>query len=221
MRFAAPLTCAVVLLNSSLVADEPNAPEGDLHTRVAALEAEVNGLSRQLSALRSQRQDGHCKRNEIGQLNGRWRYMLSTERDSTTQYDDGVTELVIAGNRWTVLVNGNPRLAQLVEYDLDTTPASLVRRAPDWASNSVARAIFKVDQHHLIYTTTPLENPSTLDSNLALPNGEPLIPEVPDSFDPKGTANTEYILRRVGSSTKIPPTAANQTVNPSGGSDDY
>lgn len=207
MRVAAlPLLLAAIMLPQSR-SQEPNNDESGVETRLAELEKEVASISRELKELRRDEQD---RKNLTGlpQLNGRWRYVTATEGEIVTKYTGAKTELVIDGAKWTTLVNDHYLGSDThsVEYNFDTNPDSLVRFAPEWAPSSIAKAIFKIDGDQLIYTTTAFEVPSKhpLHSYSGSPNTVPQSPKTPAQFNPKGTRNTKYVLRRVSCLTTLP-----------------
>jgi hypothetical protein len=157
-------------------------------------------------------------------LNGTWQYVAAIESDRITTYDkSSVMQLVILDNTWALFKNG--RLIQgtveNVEYNKQTSPVSFVRRKGK-APHAVGHAILKVDDGHLMYTTTPLdatrfgstsgyvgdyvpdpeigstdENDSFARSGLDYS----LYQHPPKSFSPEGTSNTQYILRRISNTT--------------------
>lgn len=163
--------------------------------------------------------------DSASQLNGTWQYVAAIEADRITTYDESsAMQLVILDDTWAffknaVLVHGT---VENVEYDQQTTPKSLVRRKGK-APHAVGHALFRVDDEHLMYTTTPLDatrfgstsgaigdyvpDPQSgrIDANEPLGHTDlgvsRLYEHPPKSFSPEGTSNTQYILRRVNKST--------------------
>lgn len=207
MRVATLILLVAAFMLPQSLAQELENDEADVESRLAKLEEEVARISRELNELRRDRQDRQ-NLTESSQLNGRWQYVTATEDETVTQYDGAKTELVIDGPKWTTLVNGHYMRSNThtVKYNFDTDPVSLVRSAPEWAPNSIAKAILKTDGDQLIYTTTAFEDPSKhpLNSYSGSPNAAPQYPKTPAKLDPKGTRNIRYVLQRVSRSTTLP-----------------
>jgi len=159
------------------------------------------------------------------QLNGTWEYVAAIEADRITTYDEtSAMQLVILNNTWALfskglLVRGT---VENVEYNEQMSPVSFIRRKGK-APHAVGYAILKVDGKHLMYTTTPLDatefgstsgaigdfesDPRDRKADLNNPSGGTdygfgrLSKNLPKSFSPEGTSNTQYILRRISNST--------------------
>ncbi len=198
-------------------ADEPNESVAVLRSRVTALGLSVSQLKAELAALKQERMASTSTHSIEKRLNGRWVYVSSEEDGRVTSYEGDKVELLIDNGRWITLTDGRPDLAgpQVVEYNFRTNPVSVTRACPKWAPDSIARCILRIDGDHLVYTTTPLEDPKLGNGFTGSPAADPLYPMTPKMFDPKGTGNCRYVLRRVSRSTKLPATEA---ANPSGGS---
>lgn len=213
MRVATLILLLIAFLSPSSNSQEPQSNESDMQTRLAELEREVARISRELKELRTNRQDGESRMGDP-QLNGRWQYVTATEGETVTQYDEVKTELVIDGTKWTTLVDGSYMASDThtVDYDFSTKPISFVRFARQWAPNSIAKAIIKLDGDRLIYTTTAFEDPSKhpLNGYAGAADAVPQYPQTPTGFDPKGTRNIRYILRRVSRTTKLPERKSQQ-----------
>lgn len=159
------------------------------------------------------------------QLNGTWQYVAAIEADRITTYDESsAMQLVILDDTWAIFKNGElvHGTVENVEYDQQTTPKSFVRRKGK-APHAVGHAIFRVDDEHLMYTTTPLDatrfgpTSGAIGDYVPDPQGgsndtsDPfshtdlgvsrLYQHPPKSFSPEGTSNIQYILRRVNNST--------------------
>lgn len=158
-------------------------------------------------------------------LNGTWQYVAAIESDRITTYDESsAMQLVILDSTWAlfkkgVLVHGT---VENVEYNQQSSPVSFVRRKGK-APHAVGHAILKVDDDHLMYTTTPLDatrfgstsgavgdyvpDPQSGRTDANDPFGRTdlgvsrLYQHPPKSFSPEGTSNTQYILRRINDST--------------------
>ena len=92
-------------------------------------------------------------------LNGTWQYVAAIESERITTYDNSsAMQLVIRDNTWAVFKDGRliKGTVENVEYDKQTSPVSFVRRKGK-APHAVGYAILKVDDDHLMYTTTPLD----------------------------------------------------------------
>ena len=158
------------------------------------------------------------------QLIGTWQYVTAIESDRITTYDNAaVIQLVIRDNTWALFKDG--RLIQgtveSVEYNKQTSPISFVRRMGK-APHAIGHAILKLYDDHLMYTTTGMEATGFGSSSGAVgdyvpgprhgstvaknpfdgsDHGDSRYQQPPKSFSPEGTANTQYILRRIDDST--------------------
>jgi uncharacterized protein (TIGR03067 family) len=195
------ITVALVGLMLMPIANGEESPKrpSDLEARIAALEAEIGRLQREVQQLKGAQTADRLTDAITVRLNGRWRYILAVDDEGETSYEESGQELVIDGSRWTVLAGGVPALEQTVQYDFSQSPATFLRKAPRWAPGHIARGILEFRGDRLVYTTTALEDPSP-----SYEQSEPAGPAVPKSFEPKGTENTTYTLKRISDSVKVP-----------------
>ena len=153
------------------------------------------------------------------QLNGTWQYVAAIESDRIATYDDAsAMQLVIRDNTWAVFKDGKliKGTVENIVYDKQARPVSFVRRAGR-APHAVGYAILKVENDHLMYTTTPLDasrygstsgaigdyvpDPDSGSSDLATLGNRSPYEHPPKLFSPEGTGNTQYILKRIDNST--------------------